>query len=311
MSDLITVSIALGPATLLAGFHASGLALKRRHRGKPGEAAVDDFLARSKGWWWVVGLFALAFLSGRPGVVVFMGAWSALALREFLRVSDTGFATDRWVPGVLIGTSFGLNGFVVFAPQAGWQMAPALVVPCVLVTLALRGESGAFLERSSRLVWGWLVCVYLPAFVSALAAADLAPREGHPLRTFFFVLFVVQLGDVLQYIVGRLFGRHLIIPRISPRKTWEGLLGGMVGAGVAGAVLADCTPFGRVGAASLAVACVVAGFLGGAVMSAVKRGYAVKDYGKALAGAGGVMDRIDGVCFSAPVAYVVIKLAAG
>src|SRR5947199_206719 len=98
---------------------------------------------------------------------------------------------------------------------------------------------------------------------------------------------VVQSSDILQYIFGKLFGRHQIAPDVSPSKTVEGFVGGVAGATAVGAVLCRITPFHPWQAAGLALTITLNGFLGGLVMSAIKRDRGVKDWGHLIDGHGG------------------------
>ena len=118
----------------------------------------------------------------------------------------------------------------------------------------------------------------------------------------YFVL-VVQASDVLQYIWGKTLGKHKIAPAVSPNKTWEGFLGGVATATLLGTALWWATPFTPWQAAGMSFAITLMGFAGGLVMSAIKRDRGVKDYGTLIKGHGGVMDRIDSLCFSAPVFF--------
>ena len=119
----------------------------------------------------------------------------------------------------------------------------------------------------------------------------------------FFLLAVVQFSDVMQYVFGKLFGRRKIAPLVSPSKTWEGLLGGGAAAVLAGAGLWWITPFSPVAAALMAGVIVIAGFLGGLSLSAIKRSMGAKDWGTMVRGHGGVLDRMDSVCFAAAAVF--------
>jgi len=118
-----------------------------------------------------------------------------------------------------------------------------------------------------------------------------------------FLVIVVQSSDVLQYVWGKLFGRHKLAPSISPSKTWEGLLGGVLSATALGAALWWATPFNPWQAALMALAINVMGFFGGLVMSAIKRDRGVKDWGTLIEGHGGMLDRLDSVVFAAPIFF--------
>jgi phosphatidate cytidylyltransferase len=116
-----------------------------------------------------------------------------------------------------------------------------------------------------------------------------------------YLILVVQLSDVFQYVWGKLLGRHPIAPDVSPNKTWEGFVGGLLTASAIGAGLWWATPFNPWQSGLVSLAICLAGFAGGLVMSAIKRDRGVKDYGTLIEGHGGVMDRIDSICFAAPV----------
>jgi phosphatidate cytidylyltransferase len=118
-----------------------------------------------------------------------------------------------------------------------------------------------------------------------------------------FLLLVSQSSDVLQYVFGKLFGRHKIVPEISPSKTIEGFAGGVVAATLFGVGLWRLTPFNPWQAAGMALTITLMGFFGGLVMSAIKRDQGVKDWGRLIAGHGGMLDRLDSLAFSAPIFF--------
>src|SRR6185436_19916518 len=137
---------------------------------------------------------------------------------------------------------------------------------------------------------------------------EITPHQGSNYRLLFFFFFVVQMGDALQYIWGKLIGRHIIVASISPNRTWEGFLGGVASNTLLGAALWwAIPPFRPWQAAVLALVASVLGFAGGLTMSAIKRDRGVKDYGTLVEGHGGVLDRIDSICFAAPVFYHITR----
>ena len=119
---------------------------------------------------------------------------------------------------------------------------------------------------------------------------------------FFFVL-IVQLADATQYLWSQLPGRHAIVPSISPARTWEGLLGSAASVTLVGAALWFLTPYQWWQAALASLVVSLTAFGGGLTMSAIKRDRGVKDYGTLIEGHGGILDRIDSLCFSAPVFF--------
>jgi phosphatidate cytidylyltransferase len=114
---------------------------------------------------------------------------------------------------------------------------------------------------------------------------------------------VVQFGDVMQYVWSRFLGKRVIAPAISSSRTWEGFLGGVLSTTLVGAVLYWVTPFNPWQAAFVSLVTAVMGFAGGMTMSAIKRDRGVEDYGTLVEGHAGILDRIDSLCFAAPVFF--------
>ena len=139
--------------------------------------------------------------------------------------------------------------------------------------------------------------------VPALLTLPIPGFEDRKLLLVAFLVLVVQASDVLQYVWGKLLGRHKIAPRLSPSKTVEGFAGGVVSATALGAALWWLTPFPPLQAALMALAITLMGFCGGLVMSAIKRDRGVKDWGWMISGHGGMLDRLDSVIFAAPIFF--------
>jgi phosphatidate cytidylyltransferase len=121
------------------------------------------------------------------------------------------------------------------------------------------------------------------------------------------VIGAAAAGDVAAYAIGSRFGRRRIAPSISPNKTWEGFLGGVVGATLfAMAVLPLDGTSGLLRAAVVGMAVGIVGFLGDLVASMIKRDLGVKDLGRILPGHGGVLDRVDGLLLALPTGYALL-----
>ena len=133
--------------------------------------------------------------------------------------------------------------------------------------------------------------------------AALAKDPGANVRLLFFFILMVQLSDVLQYAWSQLPSKHVMVPTINPTKTWEGLLGGAANSALLGSALWWATPFPYWMAALMSLVVALMGAAGSLTMSAIKRDRGVKDYGTLVEGHGGVLDRIDSICFAAPVFF--------
>jgi phosphatidate cytidylyltransferase len=157
--------------------------------------------------------------------------------------------------------------------------------------------------RMSELQWALMICVYCASHVPALLYLQIEGFDGRGVLLIAFLILVVQLSDVAQYVWGKLAGRRKVAPSVSPSKTWEGLVGGIATATLVGTGLWWITPFQPWQAALMSLAICLAGFFGGLVMSAIKRDRGVKDWGHLIAGHGGFVDRLDSVVFAAPIFF--------
>jgi phosphatidate cytidylyltransferase len=189
--------------------------------------------------------------------------------------------------------------FVILIPVYGFLLLPSLT--------CLQGDPVNFLPRISRMHWGVMLTVYCISHAPALVLLQVPGYEGQSFLLLFFMMAVVQLSDVMQYVFGKLMGKTKIAPVISPSKTVEGLVGGGLSAAAIGAALWWITPFSPSVAAAMACMIVIAGFLGGLSLSAVKRSMGAKDWGTTVQGHGGVLDRMDSVSFAAPVFFHLMR----
>jgi phosphatidate cytidylyltransferase len=172
---------------------------------------------------------------------------------------------------------------------------------------AWQGDTDRYLERTAKIQWALMICTYCLSHVPAIMLLRIPEYEGRNATLLFYYLLIVQISDVLQYVWGKLAGRHKIAPLVSPNKTLEGFVGGVASATAIGAALHGFTPFGPWQAAGISLAATLMGFAGGLVMSAIKRDRGVKDFGTVIAGHGGVLDRLDSICFSAPVFFHLVR----
>jgi len=293
-----------GIASLLLFASISGRVLRLRSGPEERRAVIDNLNARVQAWWVMVAVFAVAFVLGKTATIVLFAFVSYLALREFLTLTPTRASDYRALSVaffVLIPVQYYLIAiewyslFAIFIPVYGFLLLPSLS--------ALAEDPELFLERSAKIQWGVMVTVYCISHVPALLLLEIPGYTEQNALLLLYLLLVVQLSDVLQYVFGKLFGRRKIAPIVSPGKTVEGFVGGAVGATLVGAALWWITPFTVVEAGGIAFVTVLMGFLGGLVLSAVKRSLGAKDWGTMIRGHGGMMDRVDSVSFAAPIFF--------
>lgn len=280
--------------------------LKRRPGGP--NKVVTNLDARVKAWWIMVAVFGVALATGGLGSVILFGCMSFFALREFITLTPTRPGDHR----TLFWAFFIITPLQYYLVAMEWYGLFSILIPVYAFILvptrsALAGDSEHFLERTAKIQWALMVCVYCVSHVPALLTLKIKGYEGQNAKLLLFFVLVVQISDVLQYVWGKLFGHHAIVPTISPNKTVEGFWGGVLSATAIGTALWWATPFTWWQAALLSFLLTLMGFFGGLVMSAIKRDRGVKDYGTMIEGHGGVMDRIDSLCFAAPVFFHLVR----
>ena len=250
----------------------------------------------------------VAFAFGKAGVIVLFAFASFTALREFVTLLST-----RRGDHLALAIAF----FVVLPAQyyliwIEWYGLYSIFIPVYAFLLlpiiaALRGDATDFMPRVAEVQWALMICVFCVSHVPALLTLTIPGYEGRQLLLIAFLVLVVQSSDVLQYVWGKLCGRHKIAPLLSPSKTVEGFAGGVLSATAVGAALWWITPFSPWQAAAMALVVNLMGFFGGLVMSAIKRDRGVKDWGQLIEGHGGMLDRLDSVIFAAPVFFHITR----
>ncbi|RFA24707.1 phosphatidate cytidylyltransferase [Alkalilimnicola ehrlichii] len=287
----------------LVGF---GLALVVRSDGA--KETVANLNARIRAWWVMCGVLAAALVGGALTSVLLFSVISFLALREFITLTPTRYSDHS----TLFWAFFIFTPIQYYLVATQWYGLFAIFIPVyvflfVPLRMALTGDVQAFLARSAKVQWGMMLCVYCISHAPALLMLEIDGYAGQNVKLLFFLILVVQLSDVLQYVFGKTLGRRKIAPEVSPNKTWEGFIGGVAAATLIGAALWWITPFNPWQAGLIALAICLAGFAGGLCMSAIKRDRGVKDFGTLIQGHGGVMDRVDSVCFAAPIFFHITR----
>lgn len=281
-----------------------GFVLSRRARSDESKATIKNLNARIRAWWIMIGIFSISFVIGPAGSMLLFALISLLALREYLSLISTARADHRTL----------FWAFFVFTPvqyifwYEGWYGLAIILIPVfvflfVPIRLVLAGETAGFLDRAARIQWGLMVCVYCISYAPALLTLNIPGYQKQDAKLLLFLVIVVQLSDVFQYVWGKLRGKHRIAPHISPNKTLEGMIGGVVTAVALGTTLWWMTPFSPLMTLFMSLAIALMGFAGGLTMSAIKRDRGIKDFGTTLEGHGGIMDRMDSICFSAPLFF--------
>jgi phosphatidate cytidylyltransferase len=271
---------------------------------------LSELSARVRAWWIMAAMFFGAIVVSNRISLVFFALMSFWAMKEYVTLLRTRPAdhhalvlTFLAVPIQYLWT--GMNPpwygmFIIFIPVYMLLSLP--------VRMVLSKETRGFVESASQIQWGLMIFVFGLSHMAYLLTFPTIGNTAANGRTLvLFLVFVVEMSDVLQYIWGKTMGRHKIIPTVSPNKTWEGFIGGIATAILLSLAIRFLTPFSIGETLLVSFLITVAGFLGGAVMSAVKRDFGVKDFGSVIPGHGGMLDRVDSLCYAAPIFFHYVR----
>jgi phosphatidate cytidylyltransferase len=305
--------------TLLGVATVVGQVVKRQPHLGLNAAAISTFNRRTRAWWVICALLAIAFISPTLTVALF-GAMSFWALREFITLTPTRLGDHRalfWVFFFFTPLQFVLVAYDKYELYS--ILIPVFAFLFIPARIAVAGDFKRFLERVAKIQSGLLICVYCLSFAPALLylripGANPGGDTRAQARLLFFFVTMALLAEAFQFVWSQLYGRHVIAPSINESRTWEGLVGGSASTALAGMLLYWATPFDHavedsgalmslVITALMSMVISVMGFAGAMTMSAIKRDRGVRDYGTLVEGHGGVLDRIDAICFAAPVFY--------
>jgi phosphatidate cytidylyltransferase len=304
------VLVAIGG--VFAVLAVASIAVAALRRAKP-RSDFSELTNRVKAWWVMVIVFSLALLLHRTVSLVFFALLSFLALKEYLSLIPTRRADRRVLFWAYLAIPsqyywiwdrwYGL--FIIWIPVYVFLFLPMRMV--------LIGETKGFLRAAGTVQWGLMMTVFAVSHVAFLLVMDptINPQGGGPALVLYLVL-LTEFNDVAQFLWGKALGRHKAVPTVSPGKTIEGLLGGVVTTLVLAWLLAPwLTPLGPRQALIAGTIIGLGGFIGDVVISAVKRDLGVKDSGTLLPGHGGILDRLDSLTYTAPLFFHYLRYTFG
>jgi phosphatidate cytidylyltransferase len=297
-----------GVLCLLIIFSWVGRILKNRRGRDTSRSPVDTLNARIRAWWKMCAFFGASILVGRIGALLVFGIISFLAMREYMTLVPTRRGDHRtlfWSFFVIMPLQYYLVGAQRYGLFA--IMIPVLAFIFVPTSIAIAGDTSNFLERSAKIQFGLMVCVYCLSHAPALLLLKIPGFAGHEARLLLYLGIVDQMNDILQYAGDKLIGKHKIAWRVSPNKTWEGFAGGVLAATAFGTALWWATPFTPLESAGMSFMICLLGFAGSLVMSAIKRDIGIKDFGLVIEGQGGILDHVDSLCFAAPIFFHLVR----
>ncbi|MDO4573631.1 MAG: phosphatidate cytidylyltransferase [Planctomycetia bacterium] len=335
---VLIVLALLGSASIVASL------LQRQSVPGMDPLILDKFCSRLRGWWLFLSLVAAAMLLGNGVVVFLFGGMSFWAMREFITLTPTRPADHRplfLVFFICIPLQFLLVWLELYDVYS--VLIPTYVFLLIPIFMAIFGDTKRYLERVAQISAALLICVYCLSYAPALLTLESRPEEvpsptsaveaaavsesvaegaargsaslsgvenaatGAGLLCFF--LLMTQLTEIFQYVSLQFVPtQHCIAPSINTSRTWEGLATSCLGVMLAGTLLYWATPFPFWLAGIMSFVIAVMSFGGSLTLSAIKRDRGVRDYGTLVVGHGGILDRIDTICFSAPIFFHLTKM---
>ena len=279
---------------LVGGLLLGVLALLRR-----GDPTVRSMLVTYRSWWVILPLVAVPLGLGRAATILAITLLSLACFHEFAR--GTGLYRDWYFTGAVFFEILCLNYVAWIRWYGMFLVLPMYAVALLLILPVLRNRTEGMIQNAGLSIMGFLYFGWFLGHLSYLT------NLHNALPYLLFLTLAVALNDVAAFATGKLFGRRMLAPNVSPRKTWGGAIGCVfVTAGVVWALRSLLPWFGPLQLLLSALIVGVGGQLGDLVISFVKRDLGVKDLGAVFPGHGGWLDRYDSLIFVSPLFFHMI-----
>jgi len=275
------------------------------------DAKLQELKARTKSWWVMASVFVGATIFNSNISYIAIALLSFIAFRELYSLLDFRQSDRR-----AIFWAFLTIPIQYYLAYIGWYGAYIIFIPVVMflllpLRLVLKGDTDGITKSMSMLQWTLMLTVFgLSHMAYLLSLPDIDGFDSGGRGLLLFLVFLTEINDVMQFTWGKLLGKNKIIPKVSPNKTWEGFIGGLICTTGIGFMLAFLTPLSTYQVLFVSFMVALAGFIGDIVMSAIKRDIGVKDTGSTIPGHGGVLDRIDSLAYTAPTFFHLVYYIA-
>ncbi len=266
---------------------------------------LDNIWIRIKSFLLICVFFTAAFCFNKIVAFLFLMLISYLCLKEFLSLIPTR-KTDR---KVLLWAywSIPVSYYIVYIHWATlfYLFIPLYMFILISVRMVMSSNTEGFLKNLAVIQYGLMTTVYALGYLGMTAIIPMQYNpKGGAIGLLFYILILTVSNDFIQMFCGKALGKHKIIPKVSPNKTWEGFIGGVIGTTILSVVMAYfLTPFTLLQSIFAGAVLAVFGFFGDVTMSAIKRDMGVKDTSSLIPGHGGILDRLDSLLFTAPLFF--------
>lgn len=274
-------------------------------------ANLTELKSRTKSWWVMAVIFIIATLINTIISYVAIGLLSFIAFRELYSVLGFRDSDRRAIFWAFVAIP--IQYYLAFI---GWYGAYIIFIPIVMflflpLRLVLKGDTAGIIKSMALLQWTLMLTVFgISHMAYLLSLPEIEGFKSGGRGLLLFLVFLTEINDVIQFTWGKLLGKNKITPKVSPNKTWEGFLGGVISTVIIGYFLGFLVPLSAPQLIFVSFMIAISGFIGDIVMSSVKRDIGIKDMGTSIPGHGGVLDRIDSLAYTAPVFFHIVYYIA-
>jgi len=271
-------------------------------------ANLGELKMRTKSWWLMAFIFVGVTVLDPKISFIAIGLLSFVALREIASISKNVREEDRKIL-IWCYLAIPVQYFIAYNKHYGLFLTfiPIFMHLWIPFMLVIRGVTENIGRSMSVLPAQLMLTVFGVSHLAFLLS--LPELEGFKVGgrgLLLFIVFITEMNDVFQFTWGKLLGRYKIMPKISPNKTWEGFIGGIITTTIVGYFLRFLTPFSGIEAILICLSVAITGFIGDVVVSAIKRDIGKKDTGTTIPGHGGILDRIDSLALTAPIFFHIV-----
>jgi len=260
---------------------------------------------RAKSWVIMITVFTLAMWDRNTIILLFLFI-SFLAIKEYFSI-----ITIRKTDFLIVGMLYFLLIPQYYLVYIDWYNLFVIFIPIYLfvvlnILLILTQNTNDFLKTCGILYLGAMINIYSISHLAYLTNLDFQIESKYILIA---LVFLTQINDVYQYICGKAFGKNGII-KISPNKTWEGFLGGIILTTITTVIIGKfilVLDISYIILVAFGISISILGFFGDIFMSAIKRDLNIKDTSQLIPGHGGILDRIDSLIFVSPLFFHIVR----
>lgn len=275
------------------------------------KANLTELKLRTKSWWVMAVIFTAATVIHPVVTFVSIGFLSFVMLRELFSLMNMRMADRKAVFWAYLAIPV-----QYFFAYMGWYISFLVFIPICMylwipLVLVAEGDTKGIIQSMTTVTAILMLAVFCVSHMAyLLSVPELEGFAAGGRGLLLFLVFLTEINDVMQFIWGKMLGKRKILPKVSPNKTWEGFLGGVISTTLLGYSLRFLTPLNDWQALLVSGLIAIAGFGGDVIISAVKRDMGLKDTSKAIPGHGGILDRVDSLAITSPVFFHLIWFMA-